>query len=313
MRYKDYYKTLGVARTATEAEIKKAYRKLASKFHPDVSKEANAKEKFQEIGEAYDTLGDAEKRAAYDSLGQHRAGQNFRPPPGWSTRFGAGDDDLGGIDLSDLFASFGNGRAGRSGFGGGAPRARRGEDQEVNVQISLEEAAHGTEISMEITGHEQLPDGRMTTRTRPLRARIPPGVTQGERMRLRGRGSPGANGGPAGDLFLNISLRPHARFRAQGHDLYIDVPLRDWQAALGATVEIPTLDGRVTLKVPAGSKSGQQLRLSGKGLPTREGTPGNLYAVLAIAVASPLSDEARRHYEALRELDTAPLREQPAE
>jgi curved DNA-binding protein len=312
MRYKDYYKTLGVARTATEAEIKKAYRKLASKYHPDVSKEANAKEKFQEIGEAYETLGDTEKRGAYDSLGQHKAGQNFRPPPGWSTRFGAGGDDPGGIDLGDLFASFGRGRAGGNGFGG-APRARRGEDQEVNVQISLEEAAHGTEISMEVTGHEPQPDGRVITRTRPLRARIPPGVTQGERMRLAGRGGPGASGGPAGDLFLNISLRPHARFRAQGHDLYLDMPLRDWEAALGATVEIPTLDGPVALKVPAGSKSGQQLRLSGKGLPTRAGKPGNLYAVLAIAVASPLSDAARSHYEALRDLDSAPPREQPAD
>ena len=304
MKYKDYYKTLGVARGASEEEIKKAYRKLARKYHPDVSKEANAKEQFQEVGEAYDTLGDKEKRAAYDSLGQHRPGQNFRPPPGWETRFGAnGGDDPGGIDLSDLFASFGGGARGRRGPRGPAgPMA--GEDQEVNVEITIEQAAHGTELSMEVTGREHTPDGRVVRKSRTINARIPRGVTDGERMRLRGRGGPGMNGGPAGDLYLNIALRAHPLFKPVGHDLYLDVPVRDWEAALGAQIEIPTLAGRVALKIPAGSKSGQKMRLTAKGLPQHHEGAGNLYAVLSIVVPAKLTEAERKHYEVLREAAT---------
>ncbi len=311
MKYKDYYKTLGVARGASEDEIKKAYRKLARKYHPDVSKEANAKEQFQEVGEAYATLGDKEKRAAYDSLGQHRPGQNFRPPPGWETRFGAnGGDDFGGIDLSDLFASFGGGTRGRRGTRGGTAGSMAGEDQEVNVEISIEQAAQGAELSMEVTGREHAPDGRVVRKSRAINARIPKGVTDGERMRLRGRGGPGFNGGPAGDLYLNISLRPHPLFKPSGHDLYLDVPIRDWEAALGAQIEIPTLEGRVALKIPAGSKSGQKMRLTGKGLPQHAGGAGNLYAVLNIVVPPKLTEAERKHYEALREADTLDARAQ---
>ena len=290
MKYKDYYKVLGVERAASEDEIKKAYRKLARKYHPDVSKEANAKEKFQEVSEAYETLRDKEKRAAYDSLGSgFRPGQDFRPPPDWFDRFGAGRaEDLRDVDLSDLFEQMGIfGRArGRGGFGRSVPIP--GEDYETPVRITLEEAARGTERAFQMDGQS-------------LTARIPKGATDGQRLRLRGKGGAGMNGGPAGDLYLQIVLEPHALFRPRGHDLEIEVPVTPWEAALGAQIEVPTLDGRVTMKIPAGSKGGQKLRLSGKGLPRPGGGAGDLYAVLEIAVPSTLTESERKIYESLRD------------
>ena len=291
MKYKDYYKILGVARGAGDDEIKKAYRKLARKDHPDVSKEPNAKEKFQEVSEAYETLRDKEKRAAYDSLGSgFRQGQDFRPPPDWFDRFGGGGkaEDLHGVDLGELFESMGLfGRAQRRSGGFGRRSAFPGEDYEVPVRLTLEEAYRGTERTVQL-------DGRGFT------ARIPRGATDGQRLRLRGKGGPGMNGGPAGDLYLQIALEPHALYRASGHDLDIDVPLAPWEAALGAEVEVPTLEGRVTMKVPPGSKAGQKLRLAGKGLPRPGGGAGDLYAVLSIAVPATLTDSERRLYEELR-------------
>ena len=288
MKYKDYYKILGVERTAAEDEIKKAYRKLARKYHPDVSKELNAKEKFQEVSEAYETLRDKEKRAAYDSLGSYRPGQDFRPPPDWFDRFGAGQsEDLRDVDLSDLFESMGIfGRArGRGGFGRNMPIP--GEDYEAPVRITLEEAARGTERQLALNGAT-------------LTARIPKGATDGQRLRLRGKGGAGMNGGPAGDLYLQIVLEPHPLFKVRGHDLEIEVPLAPWEAALGAEVEIPTLEGRVTMKVPAGSAGGQKLRLGGKGLPKPGGGAGDLYALLDIAVPGTLTDSEKKLYEELR-------------
>jgi curved DNA-binding protein len=293
MKYKDYYKILGVERNASEDDIKKAYRKLARKYHPDVSKEANAKERFQEVSEAYETLRDKEKRAAYDSLGSgFRQGQDFRPPPDWFDRFGGGRaDDLGGVDLSELFESLGAfGRATGFGRGRGGRRgsmAFPGEDYEVPVRLTLEEALRGTERAV------QLNSGTFT-------ARIPPGATDGQRLRLRGKGGPGVNGGPAGDLYLQIHLEPHPLFRVSGHDLELEVPLAPWEAALGAQIEIPTMTGRVTVKIPAGSKAGQRLRLAGKGLPKPGGGAGDLYALLSIEVPSPLTDAEGRHFEELR-------------
>ena len=295
MKYKDYYKILGVERNASEDDIKKAYRKLARKFHPDVSKEANAKEKFQEVSEAYETLRDKEKRAAYDSLGSgFRPGQDFRPPPDWFDRFGGGgrSDDLGGVDLSELFESLGAfGRAtgfGRRGGRRGASMAFPGEDYEVPVRLSLEEAFRGTERTVQLEG------GRSFT------ARIPPGATDGQRLRLRGKGGPGLNGGPPGDLYLQIHLEPHPLFRVSAHDLDLEVPLAPWEAALGAAVEIPTMTGHVTMKVPAGSRAGQKLRLAGKGLPKPGGGAGDLYAVLSIEVPSQLTDPEKKLFEELR-------------
>src|SRR5689334_8320580 len=289
MKYKDYYKILGVERTAGDEEIKKAYRKLARKYHPDVSKELNAKEKFQEVSEAYETLRDKEKRAAYDSLGSFRPGQDFRPPPDWFDRFGSGqNEDLRDVDLSDLFESMGIfGRArGRGGFGRNVPIP--GEDYEMPVRITLEEASRGTERSLALNG------GTFT-------ARIPKGASDGQRLRLRGKGGAGANGGPPGDLYLQIVLEPHPLYKVRGHDLEIEVPLAPWEAALGAQVEIPTLDGRVTMKVPAGSTGGQKLRLAGKGLPRPGGGAGDLYAALDIVVPGTLTEREKKLYEDLRD------------
>ena len=287
MKYKDYYKILGVERGAADEEIKKAYRKLARKYHPDVSKEANAKEKFQEVAEAYETLKDKEKRAGYDSLGSHRPGQDFRPPPDWFDRFGRGGagggaQDLGGIDLSDLFESFGRG-------GGFRRRDFKipGEDYEVTVPLTLEELARGAERELRIGNHA-------------VRARIPRGATGGERLRLRGKGGPGANGGPPGDLYLNVSILPHPLFKPNGHDLDLEVPVAPWEAALGAQIDIPTLDSELAMKLPAGSKSGQKLRLAGKGLPKPGGGAGDLYAVIAIVLPPSLPEQERKLYEELR-------------
>jgi curved DNA-binding protein len=290
MKYKDYYKVLGVARGAADEEIKKAYRKLARKYHPDVSKEPDAKERFQEVAEAYETLRDKEKRAAYDNLGRFDAGQEFRPPPDWTRRFGerfgrGAGTSFEDIDLSDLFETLGV-RRGRGSRRAGIPIP--GEDYAVTVHLTLEEAARGTEREFRIGD-------------RPIHARIPKGATDGERLRLRGKGGPGANGGPAGDLFLHIQLEPHALFRPTGHDLEIEVPIAPWEAALGAQVEIPTLDGQVAMKVPAGSRGGQKLRLAGKGLPRPGGSAGDLYAVLSIVVPPSPSEREKSLYEALRD------------
>jgi curved DNA-binding protein len=292
VKYKDYYKILGVARGANDEEIKKAYRKLARKYHPDVSKEANAKERFQEVAEAYETLKDKEKRAAYDNLGRFDPGQDFRPSQDWYQRFGdrfgaTEKEDLGGIDLSDLFESLGL----RGRQKGGARRASipiPGEDYAVTVRLTLEDAYRGTEREFQIGSSH-------------IRARIPKGATDGQQLRLRGKGGAGANGGPAGDLYLHIALEPHPLFRVSGHDLDLEVPLAPWEAALGAQVEIPTLEARVTMKVPAGSQTGQKLRLAGKGLPKPGGGAGDLYAVLTIAVPPTPSEPEKKLYEALRD------------
>jgi len=303
MKNTHYSAVLGVARSASDEDIKKAYRKLARKYHPDVSKEANAKERFQEVSEAYETLRDKEKRAAYDSLGSHRPGQDFRPPPDWYQRFGAAgeDEDLSGIDLSDLFESLGarfGGAARGAAFGGAPDGARgfafrrgnmklRGEDYEASLALDIEEAAQGVERELALNG-------------RNVRVRIPRGATDGERLRIPGKGGPGVNGGPAGDLYLSVRLRPHPLFKPEGHDLELEVPITPSEAALGAQIEIPTLGGRVAMKVPAGSLSGQRLRLAGKGLPKPRGGAGDLYARLNVVVPATLTEKERELYEALR-------------
>ena len=274
MKYKDYYAILGVPREASDEELKKAYRRLARKYHPDVSKEKNAKERFQEASEAYETLKDKEKRAAYDNLGRFDAGQDFRPSQDWYARFGD-------IDLSDLFESLGV-RQGR----GKVPL--RGEDYAVTVRLTLEEAFRGAEREFQLG-------------ERRIQARIPRGATEGERLKLRGKGGPGANGGPPGDLHLHIALAPHPLFRVNRYDLDLEVPLAPWEAALGAQVEVPTLEGRVTMKVPPGSQGGQKLRLAGKGLPRPGGGAGDLYAQLAIVLPPTLDAQEKRLYEGLRD------------
>src|SRR2546427_242539 len=291
MKYKDYYGVMGVDRKASAEEIKNAYRKLARKYHPDVSKERDAEAKFKELGEAYETLRDPEKRAAYDQLGSHRPGQEFRPPPGWERQFGEGTFSFDDIDLGDLFAGMmgGTHRAGRR--GGKVPIP--GEDYEVTAHITLEEAYRGTEVDLELTVPEYDESGFAHRVRRAFKARIPKGATDGQRLRLPGKGGKGLNGGRDGDLYLNIALHPHRLFRVSGHDLFLDLPLAPWEAVLGTSVQVPTLGGSVRLKVPPGTHAGRQLRLAGRGLPKPHAGAGDLFAIVQIVVPTVTSGGER--------------------
>ncbi len=299
MKYKDYYKTMGLDRKASPEEIKKAYRKLARKFHPDVSKEPGAEEKFKEVNEAYETLHDPEKRAAYDQLGSFQPGQDFRPPPGWERHFDTDPFANEGIDLADLFAAFtGKGR----GRGGKIPTP--GQDYEVNAHITLEEAYVGTELDLKLNVPETDAKGLTRKVSRTLKVRIPKGVTDGQRLRLAGRGGKGLDGGHDGDLYLNISLHPHPFFRVSGHDLYLELPLTPWEAVLGATVQVPTLGGDVRLKVPPGTPSGQQLRIADRGLPKPQRGAGDLFAIVQVVVPTLVGERERGLYQALADGST---------
>jgi curved DNA-binding protein len=291
MKYKDYYAILGVERGATADEIKDAYRRLARKFHPDVSKEKNAEARFKEMAEAYATLKDPDKRAAYDDLGRHGPGEDIRPPPEWSTHFGGASETFEGMDFADLFAGLAGHRraSGRQGPAG----AVRGRDYEVDVPITVEESFRGTEVSLDLTTTEFDEQGRPRRVPRNLKARIPKGVTEGQVLRLSGQGGKGLHGGRDGDIYLNISLRAHRLYRVSGHDLFLDLPVTPWEAALGASVAIPTLAGAVNLKVPAGTRGGQQLRLAGRGLPTPQGGAGDLYAIIQIVMPPDLTERER--------------------
>jgi curved DNA-binding protein len=309
MKYKDYYAALGVAGPPTPDDIKKAYRKLAQKYHPDVSKDPKGEEKFKEVAEAYQTLKDAEKRAAYDQLGSgHQPGQEFRPPPDWEKQFrGNGEGGPGGfsfddLDLSDLFESL-SAQRGRRG-GARAKMQIPGEDYEVTVHLSLEDALRGTQVDLNLSVPEYDEQGQVRHVPKTVKARIPKGATDGQRLRLRGQGGKGLNGGRAGDLYLNIALHPHPLFRPSGHDLYLDLPLAPWEAALGATVEVPTLDGAVNLKIPEGTAAGRKLRLAKKGLPKPGGGEGDLYAIVQIVNPTVLSDRERELFKQLAEAST---------
>jgi curved DNA-binding protein len=306
MKYKDYYEILGVARDASEADIKKAYRKLARKYHPDVSKEKGAEEKFKEVAEAYEVLKDPEKRAAYDQMGFYQPGQDFRPPPDWGERFGQagarGFEDPGDIDLFDLLSGLGLHRGAAGGRRGSGEFRMPGQDYEVTMHASVEDLNRGAEVEIPLAATEMTPDGQLRRNTRNVRVRIPKGATAGQRLRVPGKGGAGIGGGPAGDLYINIELRPHDRFKVSGHDLYLEVPVTPWEAALGASVDIPTLDGRVTVKVPPGSRAGQKLRVRGKGLPRPKAEePGDLYAVLQIVTPAVLSEGEKDLYRQLAE------------
>jgi curved DNA-binding protein len=298
LKYTDYYAALGVERTATPDEIKKAYRRLAQKNHPDVSKEAGAEDRFKEIAEAYQTLKDPEKRAAYDALGQRPQGEEFRPPPEWARQHGA--SGAGGaenfsfddVDFGDLFERFG-------------ARGRRGplpgQDFEVPVEISIEDAYRGTTLELNLSMPEYDASGQLRRVPHVVKARVAPGAIDGQRLRLPGKGGKGFNGGRVGDLYLDISLKAHRLYRATDHDLYLDLPLAPWEAALGATVEVPTLGGTVNLKVPAGTSTGQKLRLGGRGLPKPRGGAGDLFAVTQIVVPAQPDENERSLYERLRD------------
>lgn len=309
MDYKDYYKILGVARNASQDEIKRAYRKLARKYHPDVSKEANAEEKFKELQEANEVLKDAEKRAAYDQLGSNwRQGQQFTPPPDWgngfehSRSFGQGGD----AGFSDFFSSL-FGARGDFGAQQHAQHQRRstrgfasaGESHAARIMIDLEDAFRGGPQTIEIKSPQLSDDGHVTVQPRTLKVTIPKGVIEGQQIRLAGQGSPGVGGGPAGDLFLEIALRPHRLFKVDGRDITVNLPIAPWEAALGAAVQTPTLAGPVDLRVPAGAKSGQRLRLKGRGLPAA--TPGDQYVELRIVTPPATTPQAKAFYEKMQQ------------
>ena len=309
MKYKDYYGILGVERAASHDDIKKAYRKLARKYHPDVSKDPTGEEKFKEIAEAYQTLKDSEKRAAYDRLGSYQPGQDFEPSRDWgqefNTQFNDGGPSFEGVDLSDLFASFARHR-GSTGGGSGGNRTHAnfqipGEDYEVAARINLEDAYLGTQVALDLSMPTYDEQGRVRRENRSFQARIPKGATDGQRLRLRGQGGKGHNGGRDGDLYLTIQLNPHPLYRVDGHDLYIDLLLAPWEAALGATIEVPTLAGPVNLKVAAATNSGQQLRLGKRGLPKPGGGEGDLFALVKIIMPPELSEREKALFKELAE------------
>jgi len=309
VEYKDYYQVLGVSRDASQEEIKRAYRKLARKYHPDVNQESGAEDQFKELGEAYEVLKDPEKRAAYDQLGRNwQSGQDFEPPPDWgaaSGGFGGGFSQSAGADFggfSDFFESlFGQGfGAGPGQFRQGDFQTRggfksRGEDRHARIMIDLEDAFTGA--SRQITLNQSEPDahGRVQTRARNLKVKIPKGIKPGQNIRLTGQGSPGLGGGPSGDLYLQVEFKPHPLFKVEGRDLYMDLPLTPWEAALGTQVTLPTPAGKVDLKVPANSQTGRKLRLKARGLP---GQPaGDLYAQLRVHVPPANNDRLRELYQ----------------
>jgi curved DNA-binding protein len=312
MQYKDYYETLGVSKAATQDEIKQAYRKLARKYHPDVSKLSDAEARFKEINEANEVLKDPEKRAAYDQVGQgFKAGQDFQPPPNWDAGFEfrggeapgggfAGSFGDGSFDASDFFESLFGARARAAGGGPRRSASMQGEDHHAKVLIDLEDAYRGAERSISLRVPKEGADGRVTLEERRLDVHIPRGIRAGQHLRLSGQGAPGHGGAPAGDLYLEIEFKPHPRYRLDGADLYVDLPLAPWEAALGASVDAETPEGTVQVTIPKGSQAGRKLRLKGRGLPARgSGTAGDLYAVLTIALPPANTEKTRDAYTAM--------------
>jgi curved DNA-binding protein len=320
MEYQDYYQILGVDKSATQDDIKKAYRKLARKFHPDVSKEPDAAKRMAEVNEANTVLSDPDKRSAYDAVGAQawaagaRSGDDVRPPPGWH----AGQDFSGGGaegfrahfggdegDASAFFEQmFGRARAAegaRRARGGGAAPPMRGEDIHARVELDLPEAYHGTERSLNLQGARLDDSGQVVPELRTLQVKIPKGVKEGQMIRLAGQGSAGFNGGPAGDLFLEVHFRTDTRWRVDGRDVTQRVFVSPWEAALGGPIQVTTPDGKtVEVNVPAGSVTGRKLRLGGRGIPASQ-SPGDLYLELAVAVPGAVTEAQKAAWAALRD------------
>jgi len=290
VEYKDYYAALGVAKTASDDDIKKAYRKLVRRYHPDVSKEPDADARTKELNEAYGVLSDPEKRAAYDELGRggYRAGQEFRPPPDWGSAFEGNPSDF----FADLFAHVGGGRR-RGAF------RTRGDDSHASLQIDLQDSYHGAQRTINLRVPEVDGHGRVVTREKTLNINIPKGVTQGQQLRLGGQGQPGTGGGEAGDLYLEIGFTVSAVYRVDGRDVYETVPVAPWEAMLGGEIEVITPSGRVTVTVPPKSQAGRKLRLKGRGIPSpgSGGTAGDLYLILEVVLPPAESGKARELYE----------------
>jgi len=322
MEYKDYYQLMGVERSATQDEIKRAYRKMARKYHPDVSKEADAEKRFKEIGEAYEVLKDPEKRAAYDQLGANwKAGQDFNAPPDWDAgfEFSGGGFTGGGAQYqgfneaeagaySDFFESlFGQGFRQTGGRAHGTRQQggfhAKGSDHHAKILIDLEDAMNGTTRSISLRVPDVDAAGHVTTKERVLKVNIPRGIKQGQHIRLSGQGNPGTGQGKAGDLYLEIEFNPHSIYRVEGRDVYLDLPVAPWEAALGASVKAPTPGGVVDLKIKPGSANGSKMRLKGRGIPasSSNNSAGDLYVILQVALPPANTAEEKAAYEKMRE------------
>ncbi len=314
MDFKDYYAVLGVSESASPEDIKKAYRKLARKYHPDVSKEENADDKFKDLGEAYEVLKDPEKRAEYDELKKYGAREDgsFERPSGWESASGFGGGGYTEADagqFSDFFEEiFGGGRraGGGPGFGGGFGGQRRsnrmrGEDVHAKLALFLEEAIKGCEKQVTFNVREPDASGRVVPRKKTLNVKIPAGMKAGQHIRLKGQGAPGGNGSESGDLFIEVEYAPHPLFTIEGQDILVTVPIAPWEAALGASVTVPTVGSKVNVKVPKGSSSGSKLRLKGKGLPGKH--PGDQIVILQLAMPERHSEEAQELYKQLAEAE----------
>ena len=311
MEFKDYYKIMGLARDALPDDVKRAYRKLSRKFHPDVSKEKDAEARFKELNEANEVLKDPEKRAAYDQLGANwREGQDFRPPPEWNAgaehagrgaqwQFNSGDAG----EHSDFFESLFRQGFGSARHGGGASQGQRaafnapGEDRHAKIQIDLEDSYNGTTRTVSLRVPEMSAQGHVVPREHQITFTVPKGIREGQHIRLAGQGAAGVGTGSPGDLYLDVEFHPHALYRVDKHDVYMDLPVTPWEAALGAEVEAPTPTGQVEVKVPAGSTAGRKLRLKGRGLPGS--TPGDFYFVLKIVQPAADTDSAKSFYEGM--------------
>ena len=304
MDYKDYYKLMGVDRGASQDEIKRAYRKLARKYHPDVSKASDAELRFKEVGEAYAVLKDPEKRAAYDELGANwKAGQDFQPPPDWGSGFefsGSGFDGADAGAYSDFFEQlFGRGMGAQRRAGPSPGFRARGEDHHAKVLVDLEDAYNGATRAISLRTPELDPTGHVVTKDRTLNVKIPKGVNQGQKIRLSGQGSAGRGDGKAGDLYLEIEFRPHRFYQPDGKDVFLKLPVTPWEAALGATIKVPTPSGPVDLKIPAGTGSGKKLRLKGRGIPGSP--PGDFYVTTEVTLPPAESDAEKEIYRTMQQ------------
>lgn len=297
MKYVDYYQVLGVEHDATLADIKKAYRKLAHKYHPDLAKGAENEEKFKDISVAYATLKDPEKRAAYDDLGRHRPGEEFVPPNQWQEHFREGPADFSDVDLADILAAFAAAQHPERGRQAQSPL--RGPDYEVPVSVTLDQIYNAGETEVNVSVPDYDAQGLLHHIPKTFRVRIPKGAVDGQRLRLPGKGGSGMRGGQPGDLYIVMNIQPHKLYRVSGSDLYVDLPLAPWEAALGATVQIPTLGGAVEMTIPPGTGSGRKLRLSKRGLPSATGGQGDQYAVVRIEIPKTLTPEERELFSQL--------------
>ena len=302
MEFKDYYTILGIQRDATQDEVKRAYRKLARKYHPDINKDEGAEDRFKELGEAYEVLQDTEKRAAYDKFGKDwQAGQDFKPPPDWDNGFefqGGGYTENDASQFSDFFESlFGAREGGHQGpFGGQHSQySGKGQDLHAKIVISLGDSYQGSKQSLTLQRPQVDPSGHVITRPHTLQVTIPKGIIEGQQIRLSGQGGEGMGGGAAGDLFLEVAFARHPHFTPEKRDIMLTLPITPWEAALGATIPVPTLGGTVQLKVPPNSQTGKKMRLKGRGLSTAVSN-GDQYVTLAIMVPTPATDKDKELY-----------------